>query len=177
MQHEVSRAAFTSGPLSVKATRDLELQREPDRESGCMPRLRGAPALVLVAEDHEETRCALTQLLRSEGYDVMEAANGAQALELIAGAADGLGPVPDVALLDFLMPRLSGLGVLRVLRRFRNVPSAIIMTAFPDPSVETFARNLGALRVLHKPVTADDVSASVLEAALLTRSRSEAHRA
>jgi CheY-like chemotaxis protein len=119
---------------------------------------------VLVADDDEATRGALMQLLIDEGYDVLEAADGAQTLELLAKAADAHVPLPEVVLLDFVMPGLSGLGVLRVLRRFDRIPKTILMTAFPDPSVEVFARQLGAVRVLRKPISAEDVSESVREA-------------
>jgi FixJ family two-component response regulator len=67
-------------------------------------------------------------------------------------------------LLDFMMPGLSGLGILRVMPRFGHVPPNILLTGFPDESVEVFARRLGAFRVLRKPADVDKVSACVREA-------------
>jgi CheY-like chemotaxis protein len=126
----------------------------------------GPPATVLIADDDDGTRGALRQILLDEGYGVLEAADGATALELLASAADEGAPLPDVVLLDFVMPGFSGLGILRVLRRFERPPPTIVLTAFPDPSVDAFARSLGAFRVLRKPIDAQVLSASVLEAAL-----------
>jgi two-component system response regulator (stage 0 sporulation protein F) len=130
--------------------------------------VRAVRAKVLVADDDADTRGALVDLLGDEGYDVFEAADGAQTLEILAAAADGGAPLPDLVLLDFIMPGLSGLGILRVMRRFCRVPPTVIMTGFPDPSVETFARNLGAVGVLHKPIRADRLNEVVVESMLLS---------
>lgn len=124
-------------------------------------RAKGAAARIFVADDDDDARSAVKHLLLAEGHEVIDVANGAQALELLASAADAQAPLPDVVLLDFLMPGFSGLGILRVMRRFAHVPPTIIMTGFADPSVETFARNLGALRVLRKPLDLDELLAAV----------------
>jgi CheY-like chemotaxis protein len=117
--------------------------------------------IVLVADDDADMRHALSLLLSRGGYQVLETGDGAQALELLAAAADGDGPRPDVLILDFCMPELSGIGVLKVLRRFGRVPPTILITGFPGSSVEAFARSAGALTVLRKPVDGDDVLAAV----------------
>lgn len=112
---------------------------------------RQSPATILVADDDEDLRRALCAVLSCQGYDVIELGDGAAALELLAAAADGKRPRPDLLLLDFCMPELSGIGLLRVLRRFGSLPPAILITAFPDPAVEILAHNAGAVRVLRKP--------------------------
>jgi CheY-like chemotaxis protein len=134
-------------------------------ESGT--RIRVAAATVLLADDDEGVRCVLKDLLTGEGYAVVEAADGAAALELLASAADGGMAFPDVVLLDFMMPGFSGLGILRVMRRLSRMPPTIIMTGFPDPSVDVLARNLGAVRVLRKPLAEARLKATVLECVLL----------
>jgi CheY-like chemotaxis protein len=152
--------------LLAAEARDADDTREERRVSGVIARARGAPAIVLVADDDEATRSALRELLLAEGYDVMDAADGAQAIEVLARAADGNGPRPDVVLLDFVMPGLSGVGILRVMRRFPSMPPTVIMTGFPDRSVETFARTFGAVRILRKPIDEDELRRVVLESAL-----------
>ena len=78
-------------------------------------------------------------------------------------------------LLDFVMPGFSGLGILGVMRRFPKMPPTILMTGFPNPSVELFAMRLGAIRVLRKPLDEERMSALVLEAAMLgSRARAPA---
>jgi CheY-like chemotaxis protein len=119
---------------------------------------------VLLADDDQDLRDAIESVLVAEGYRVLEASDGRRALEMLASAADRRGPLPDVVILDFVMPGFSGLGILRVLRRFERPPPTIIMTAFPDPSVNRLAQNLGAFRVLRKPINEGALRAVVSEA-------------
>ena len=58
---------------------------------------------VLVIEDERDIRDALAEALSYEGYDVAVAANGREALRALRG-----GPLPDVILLDLVMPEMSG---------------------------------------------------------------------
>ncbi len=88
--------------------------RAAERESGTLPRSR---ATVLIADDDEDTGFALRQILIEEGFDVIEAVDGVQALDLLASAADKCTPFPDVVLLDFVRgpgPALTGDRIARV---------------------------------------------------------------
>lgn len=134
----------------------MEPQSEAQRQE---PQER--PATILVADDDEDLRRALCSVLSCEGYEVIELPNGAAALEVLAEAADGKRPRPDLLLLDFCMPELSGIGLLRVLRRFGAMPPAILMTAFPDPAVDVLAHNAGAMRVLRKPLDEQTILGAV----------------
>lgn len=138
---------------------------EKPRVSGMVVKVAGRGTRVLVADDDEGMRSALGRLLSGEGFEVMSAVDGTEAIELLARAADGRGPRPDVVLLDFVMPGLSGVGILRAMLRLPGMPPAILLTGFPDPSVETFARSLGAVHVLRKPIDADEVLRVVVECA------------
>jgi DNA-binding response OmpR family regulator len=75
------------------------------RPAAAAPRPR-----VLVAEDHEDTRQLLRLLLERHGFDVLEAADGEEAVRLVESAR------PDLVLLDGGLPRLDGLAVTRRLR-------------------------------------------------------------
>jgi CheY-like chemotaxis protein len=123
------------------------------------------PASILLADDDASFRETLRRVLEEEGYAVTEACNGVEAIELLAAAADGIRPVPDVVVLDVCMPGYSGLGVLSVMRRFQKRPRAIVVTGNTDPSVQGFARRLGAIRVVHKPIDLDLLLAEILAAA------------
>jgi DNA-binding response OmpR family regulator len=120
-----------------------------------------APATVLLADDDDDFRLPLRKLLVQEGYDVIDVADGAMALELLAEAADGKRTTPDIVLLDVMMPGCSGLGILSAMRRFEHRPTTLLLTSFADASVDVVARRLGAARVFHKPIDVDDVLASL----------------
>jgi DNA-binding response OmpR family regulator len=133
-------------------------------ERGLLPAPR-PPARILVADDDDTFRGALGDALAQAGYEVVEVADGDAALETLAAAADGLAPAPDVVVLDVMMPGYSGLGILKVMRRFAQPPPTLLVTAFADRSLDVLAKNLGAIDVLRKPVAIDDVLCAVLEAA------------
>ena len=65
---------------------------------------------VLVADDHFDTRIVLRHYLEAMGHRVLEAANGAEALEVVRATR------PDALVLDIQMPVLDGIQVMRILR-------------------------------------------------------------
>jgi CheY-like chemotaxis protein len=142
----------------------------PGGRSGFLERA-GPPTTVLLVDDDADVREIVRELLTSDGYEVSSAIDGKEALERLATMVDAGLPLPDVLVLDFVMPGLSGLGILKALARMSRLPPTVILTGFPDPSVDTFARKLGALRVLRKPVDADALCAAVGEAAAANRGR------
>ena len=78
---------------------------------------------ILVVEDEEPLRMALVDALRSEGFDVLEAADGE------AGPALALTEDPGVVLLDLMLPKRDGFSVLRALREDRSTAPVIILSA------------------------------------------------
>lgn len=94
------------------------------------------PLRILIADDEWDTVLTLTMLLRDEGYDVRDAYDGAQALEV---ERDFL---PDVALLDIGMPNLNGYDVARALRKRYGEDGMVL--------IAVTAYNSGADRVLAK---------------------------
>jgi CheY-like chemotaxis protein len=118
-----------------------------------------------LADDDTGFRETARQLLTEDGYAVTEAADGGEALELLSAMADARLPLPEVLILEFVMPRLSGLGVLLALRRMVRLPPTLMMTRFLDPSVDTLAARLGVHRVLRKPVDGYALCAAVAETA------------
>jgi CheY-like chemotaxis protein len=82
------------------------------------------PRPVLIVEDDADLREMMAQLLTLEGYHIDTAANGREALEYLNEA-----PRPDVILLDLMMPKLDGFGVIERLRansELRNIPIIVI---------------------------------------------------
>jgi CheY-like chemotaxis protein len=67
-------------------------------------------ALIVVVEDDPDTREAFAEFLRGEGFEVVEAANGHAALDLVSAAR------PDAVVTDLRMPRMDGIQLIRALR-------------------------------------------------------------
>lgn len=103
-------------------------------------------ASVLVAEDDDLTRELLVKVLRRDGYEVVEAVDGLDALEKL-----GAGPV-DLVLSDIQMAQVSGMELLdAVQKRAPEVP-VVLITAYAEPGAAMDAIMRGAADYLAKPV-------------------------
>lgn len=102
---------------------------------------------ILVVDDHEEIREALAEILEEEGHNILQAADGLQALEVISSKR------PDVVLLDIAMPGMDG---LETLRRLKDQPESatlpvIMVTAQGDRQNMVKAVQLGVRDYVTKP--------------------------
>jgi DNA-binding response OmpR family regulator len=121
------------------------------------------PRLIL-AEDDTDTRNLLASLLRREGYEVQEAADGIDLLDrLETAAADGL--PADAIVADIKMPGLDGFDVLEELGCEHWQTPFILITANGTREAYAKARRLGAAAVLTKPFPINQLNA-VVRAAL-----------
>ncbi len=109
---------------------------------------------ILVVEDEESYRDPLTYQLRREGFDVVEAATGTEALERYD--ADGA----DLVLLDLMLPGLSGTEVCRELRQRGDVP-VIMLTAKDSEIDKVVGLELGADDYVTKPYSFRELLARV----------------
>lgn len=125
---------------------------------------------ILVVDDEATLVEALTYNLSKEGYNVITADDGVQALERARDSA------PDLVILDLMLPLKDGLEVCRILRRESTVP-IIILTA-KDTEVDTvLGLELGADDYLVKPVRLRELLARVkaqLRRSEMPRTQSEA---
>ena len=129
------------------------------------PRRRAGDARVLVVEDDPDLSRLMATHLASEGYDVARAPEAAAALELV-----GAGCV-DVVVLDLMLPRISGDGLLVRLREregTRDLP-VIVVSAKDAVWTRVDLLRLGADDYLTKPFDLDELTARI--EALLRRSR------
>jgi CheY-like chemotaxis protein len=110
-----------------------------------------APLRILLAEDDSELRVLLSMVLRQDGHQVQEAADGAGLREAVkAGLLQESAPALDLVISDHRMPGPTGLDVLSSLRqRDRRIPF-ILITAFGDAETHARAGRLGAI-VIDKP--------------------------
>jgi two-component system, NtrC family, sensor kinase len=111
---------------------------------------------VLVVEDEIHVRSLLVELLREEGHDVYEAANGRLALEILNQRAF------DLIISDIKMPELDGRALYHELLRCQPelVDRLVIVTGYNNADTEFFLRETG-VRVLRKPFSAWSVSGAV----------------
>ncbi len=102
-------------------------------------------ARVLVVEDDNDLTYLITRNLEVEGYEVACAADGVEALEAFRRTN------PDLVVLDLMLPRRSGLEVLRDIRREREQVPVIILTARSGVSDRVLGLKLGADDYVTKP--------------------------
>ena len=112
---------------------------------------------VLIVDDIQINLDVLVGMLRHE-HDCVTAISGARALEALEA-----GPLPDIVLLDVMMPGMSGYEVHAAIRNtpaWRAIP-VIYVTARNDPQSESEALGNGAVDFIHKPVNKDVLRARV----------------
>ena len=103
------------------------------------------PVRVLVVEDDPAVRLSLRLLCQREGFAVVEAESGSQALALFEEAR------PDLVVLDLMLPGLDGLDVCRHVRRREPHQPVIILTARGDEADKVAGLELGADDYVTKP--------------------------
>jgi len=117
---------------------------------------------ILLAEDDPEMRALITSALVRDGFDVVEANDGAELLSHLAEAYVSRGALQfDLIITDHRMPRVAGLDVLRGLRLSKSAPPVILITAFGGSEMRAVAKSLGAVAVFDKPFQMDDLRTAV----------------
>ena len=122
-----------------------------------------ARPLILVADDEDDVRNLVVYRLSRSGYDVVEARDGEEALQLAARTT------PDLAVLDVMMPKVDGYEVTRRLRAdaATNRIPVILLTSRSQESDVSQGFDVGADDYLKKPFNPDELTARVR--ALLAR--------
>ena len=109
---------------------------------------------ILIADDSEMNRAILTEMLGEE-YEILEAENGQQAIEMIEKNS-GI----DLLLLDIMMPKLDGWQVCRDIRKKSNCP-IIMVTAKGETFDKVLGLELGADDYVVKPFDAKEIVARI----------------
>ena len=132
-----------------------------------------APARVLVVDDERSMRELLSIVLRRDGYDVLIAADGAAAIELLRRER------VDILITDIRMPHMNGVDLLREAKRIAPDIVSIVMTAFASTETAVEALRLGAADYVHKsPNAASELERKRLqqENVLLKRAMRSSHQ-
>lgn len=109
---------------------------------------------ILVVDDDAPTRTLLRRLLAMEGYAVFEAPDGPTAMAQMAGL------VPDLVLVDIMMPGQDGLELMAAIRSARDVP-VILLTAKSDEGDRVVGLRLGADDYVVKPFSTAELTARI----------------
>ncbi len=116
----------------------------------------GGCETILVVEDNGMVRDLIRQYLTDNGYEVVEADNGAAALALFERHARTI----DLVLTDVVMPEMSGPEMVQRMKETRPDVKVVFMSGFPGTTVQSYGLSEGAVHFLSKPFT----SALLLEA-------------
>ena len=102
---------------------------------------------VFTVEDSQVVRGIIKQVLQSEGFDVLEANDGREALEIIKTKK----PKVDIYILDVNMPNMDGITLLGEIRKFDTTTPIVMLTTETDKSKIIKAKSLGATGWVIKP--------------------------
>lgn len=100
---------------------------------------------ILIVDDAEFLRVRISKMLSGDGFDVIQAENGARAVELYKENN------PDLVLMDITMPEMDGLTALKHIREFDAAAKVIMLTALGQESVVLEAIKSGARDFIVKP--------------------------
>ena len=115
---------------------------------------------LLVADDSETVLLMLQRRLEMEGYDVVTATDGVEAMERLRELAP---KEPDIILLDAMMPNMSGTEVLEEIRGQGSKVPIVMISAHLDAQEPDRMRSLGATDCIPKPFEWEDLIAKIEE--------------
>jgi signal transduction histidine kinase/DNA-binding response OmpR family regulator len=161
---DVAPEMEASGELSTAGLNAIATQ------GGARP---GAGKRLLLADDNADMRSYVARLLESQGYTVLQAADGEAALAAARSAA------PDLVLTDVMMPKLDGFGMLRAIREDPALASlpVIMLSARAGEEAKVEGLEAGADDYLIKPFAARELLARVNANIQMAEIRREANRA
>lgn len=112
------------------------------------------PVTILIAEDDAASRRLLTTCLKQAGYQTIEAVSGEEAVRL------AIEKLPDLAILDIMMPGMKGTEAAEIIRRETDVPF-IFLSALNECNVVQKAVEVGAMGYLVKPLSVPQLAPTI----------------
>jgi DNA-binding response OmpR family regulator len=116
---------------------------------------------ILVVDDEESIRDLLTIILEGEGYRVITAADGNEGLQ------KALKEIPDLCILDLMMPNVAGgvlAGSIRANAKLCNVPIIFLTGVFNNEEAALIKNRFAGERMLAKPIDNDELIGAINEA-------------
>lgn len=113
---------------------------------------------ILIADDEKNMRWILEKNLKDEGFSVVEAADGQEAFDLF------LDTEPDMVILDYRMPELDGMEVLKRIKTINDKVPVILVTAHGSTDAAVEAMKLGAIDYISKPFDIEELKIKIKKA-------------
>jgi DNA-binding NtrC family response regulator len=110
---------------------------------------------VLIVDDEPELRMLLSHVLENAGYEIKEASDGEEAINLLKKEKF------DLTLLDIQMPIANGIKVLKYIKEHTLPTKAIMLTGYADLKHAMEAKEFGARDFIGKPYKMDDVLSTI----------------
>jgi two-component system cell cycle response regulator DivK len=118
---------------------------------------KGLSKRVLVVDDNQDSRELVVKVLKNKGYEMIEAADGEEAVE------KAVAEMPDLILLDISIPKLNGYEVARILKGkegFKGIP-IVVLTAHAMKGDRMKALEAGCEGYISKPINVRELPAQV----------------
>ena len=112
---------------------------------------------ILIADDNDNIRVALTSILEDEGHTLWIAKDGAEALKKVRELS------PDILILDVMMPKMSGYDVCRTIKNDPNLKKTFVLmlTAKGQASEQEYGKEVGADEYIVKPFSPSEILARI----------------
>jgi excisionase family DNA binding protein len=131
---------------SFKVGKDWRFRRDALERWSDAQRSAGRPALVLIVDDEVEVCQMMSRMVGQLGLRTVPATNASAALQHVSWE------VPDLVILDLLMPEMSGPEFLQRLRESHPDLPVVIVTAYPDSGLMFEAMQYGPFMLVPKPI-------------------------
>lgn len=115
---------------------------------------------IAIVEDEADTAEMFSEMMRLNGYEVVQAASGSQAISQIASTK------PDLVVMDLMLPEISGMEVIQQMQRdpsMRHIPVVIVSARSMMADIQA-GLDAGAISYLTKPVSYSDLLAAIQNA-------------
>src|SRR6476620_10546022 len=122
---------------------------------------------ILVVDDEAEIRRSVRMILEYEGYEVLEASSGPDAISIVEREA------PDLVFLDIKMPGMDGLGALQRIRTSNDALPVVIISGHGTVSTAVEATKAGAFDFIEKPLASERILVTIRNALDSTRLQDE----
>jgi two-component system cell cycle sensor histidine kinase/response regulator CckA len=149
-------------PRYIPDAADEEAAAKADRKEKDRPRDLTGTGCVLLVEDEDAVRNFARRALERQGYEVLEASTGAEALEVMASAGDRV----DVVVSDVVMPEMDGPTLLKHLRKSYPGIKFIFVSGYPDDAFRKSLEDGEEVEFLAKPFKLPQLAAKVKEVLL-----------